>query len=168
MQRQMNADELEDFYHRVGAAIWHVQYLEDVLVSFLAMKIISPKRSAGQATAAEMDALLTQKRRLTLGPLIQACIGQNIITPALEPRFETFKTDRHWLVHRSLVESGDDLFNEAMREAVFRRIYSVQEEAIALKKLIAVDMEAWLAGQGLDVKRAAEQGEAAYRKLAGR
>ena len=52
MQRQMNADELEDFYHRVGAAIWHVQYLEDVLVSFLAMKIISPKRSAGQATAA--------------------------------------------------------------------------------------------------------------------
>jgi hypothetical protein len=71
----MNADELEDFYHRVGAAIWHVQYLEDVLVSFLAMKIISPKRSAGQATAAEMDALLAQRRRLTLGPLIQACIG---------------------------------------------------------------------------------------------
>src|SRR4051794_37833119 len=55
MQRQMNADEPEDFYKRVGAAIWHVQYLEDVLVSFLAIKIISPKRSAGQATAAEMD-----------------------------------------------------------------------------------------------------------------
>jgi len=164
----MNADELEDFYQRVGAAIWHVQYLEDVLVSFLAMKIIGPKRSAGQATAVEMDALLTQKRRLTLGPLIQACIGQNIITSALEPQLETFKTDRHWLVHRSLVECGDELFNDAKREAVFRRIYSVQEKAIALKKLIAVDMEAWLAGQGLDVKRAAERGGAAYRELAGR
>jgi hypothetical protein len=164
----MNVNELEDFYKRVGAAIWHVQYLEDVLVSFLAMKISGPKRSAERLTAAEMDALLAQRRRLTLGPLIQACIGQKIITPALEPRFETFKTDRHWLVHRSLVESGDHLYNEIMREAVFRRIFSVQEEAIALKKLITFDMEAWLAGQGLDVKRAAEQGEAAYRKLAGR
>ena len=163
----MNANELEDFYQRVGAAIWHVQYLEDVLVSFLAMKTISPRRSSGQATAAEMDALLAQKRRLTLGPLISACIGQNIITRALETRFGTFKTDRHWLVHRSLVESGDDLFNEAMRETVLRRILSVQEEAIVLKKLIAVEMEAWLVGQGLDVKRAAEHGEAAYRKLAG-
>lgn len=133
MQRQMNAAELEDFYERVGAAIWHVQYLEDVLVSFLVMKISSPKRSAGQATAAPVNALLAQKRRLTLGPLIQACIGQNIITPALEPRFETFRADRHWLVHHSLVESGDDLYKEAKRQAVFRRIYSVEEEAIALK-----------------------------------
>ena len=67
-----------------------------------------------------------------------------------------------------MVESGEDLYEQAKREAVLRRIYSVQEEAMALKKLIVIDMEAWLAGQGLDVERAAEQGEAAHRKLAGR
>jgi hypothetical protein len=168
MQRQMNADELDEFYRRVGAAIWHVQYLEDVLVSFLAMKILGPKRSGGQAiSAAETDALLTQKRRLTLGPLIQACIGQNIITPALEPQFETFKTDRHWLVHRSVVESGDDLYNDAARDAVFRRIFSVQEEAISLKKLIGADLETWLNAQGVDVEAAAKQGEDVLRKLKG-
>jgi hypothetical protein len=164
----MNADELDHFYRRVGAAIWHVQYLEDVLVSFLAMKILSPKRSGGQAiSAADMDALLAQKRRLTLGPLIKECIGQNIIAPALEPRFETFKTDRHWLVHRSMAESGDDLFNGSKRDAVFSRIFSVQQEATALKKLIGTALEAWLGAQGVDVKQAGEQGQAAYRKLTG-
>ena len=70
-------------------------------------------------------------------------------------------------MHRSLVESGDDLFNEAKREIVVQRIFSVQEEAIALKKLIAIDLEAWIRTQGADVKQAAEQGEAASRKLSG-
>ena len=79
-----------------------------------------------------------------------------------EPRFEAFKIDRHWLVHHPLVESGDDLFNEGKRESVFRRVYSIQEEAIALKRLIAVEFETWLARQGVNVKEAAEQGEAAY------
>jgi len=168
MQRQMNAEELDEFYRRVGAAIWHVQYLEDVLVSFLAMKLLGPKRSDGQAiSAAEMDALLTQKRKLTLGPLIQACIGQNIITPALEPRFEIFKTDRHWLVHRSVVESGDGLYNGEARDAVFSRIFSVQEEAISLKKLIGAGLETWLSAQGVDVDAAARQGEDVLRKLKG-
>lgn len=168
MQRQMNADELDEFYRRVGAAIWYVQYLEDVLVSFLAIKILGPKRSGGEAiSAAEMDALLAQKRRLTLGPLIQACIGQNIITPPLEPRFETFKADRHWLVHRSVVESGDDLYNDAARDAVFRHIFSVQEEAKSLEKLIGADLETWLNAQGVDVEAAAKQAEDVLRKLKG-
>jgi hypothetical protein len=164
----MNADALDEFYRRIGAAIWHVQYLEDLLVSFLATKILSPKRSSGHTIRAEeMEELLALKRRLTLGQLIQGCIGQGIITPSLQPRFEKFKTDRHWLVHRSVFESGDDLFNESKREAVLRRIYSVQEEAIALKKVIALDMQASLAALGVDIERATEQGEAAYRKLAG-
>jgi hypothetical protein len=168
MQRQMNADELDEFYRRVGAAIWHVQYLEDVMVSFLAMKILGQKRSGGQSiSGAEMDALLAQKRRLTLGPLIQSCIGQNIITPKLEPRFETFKTERHWLVHRSVVESGDDLYNDAARDAVFRRIFSIRDEAISLKKLIDADLESWLTAQRVDVEAAAKQGENVLRQLKG-
>jgi len=167
MQRRMNADELDHFYRRIGAAIWHVQYLEDVLVSFLAMKILTPERSSVQnITGAEIQELLAQKRKLTLGPLIQACQSQGIIAATVANRFETFKNDRHWLVHRSVVESGDDLFNEAKREIVFQRIFSVQEEAIALKQLIAIDLEAWLRTQGVDVKQAAEQGEAS-RKLSG-
>jgi hypothetical protein len=167
MQQEMDAAELNFFYTRVGAAMWHVQHLENVLVSFLVMKILSPRRVAGQDIAVEADALLIQKRKLTLGPLIQACIAQNIISNSLEGRFETFKTDRHWLVHRSLVESGDDLYNLIKREAVLRRIISVQEEAIALKKLIVAELEAWLASQGVDVPEAERQGEEAYRKLKG-
>src|ERR1035441_630098 len=39
MRRQINADELGDFYRLIGKAIWHVQHLEDVMVTFLAVKI---------------------------------------------------------------------------------------------------------------------------------
>jgi hypothetical protein len=168
MQRQMNADELDYFYSRVGAALWHVQYLEDVLVTFLVMKTLNPKRVGAQIiTDAVVDALRTQKRKLTLGPLIQACIAQGVIAPAQQARYDAFRTDRHWLVHRSLVESGDDLYNDSQREAVFRRILSVQEEAILLKKLAAADLESWLGAQGVDVRAAAKQGEEAFQKIKG-
>ena len=105
----MNADELADFYRRIGAALWHLQYLEDILVSFLVMKIIHERRCAGQTvTASEAQTLLADKRRITLGPLIEACSSRKIIRLEHQARFETFKIERHWLVHRSLVESGDD------------------------------------------------------------
>ena len=169
MQRPMNAGELDHFYRRAGAALWHVQYLEDVLVNFLTTKILQERRSVGQSVArADGEALLAQSRRkLTLGPLIQACIDKDIITSSLATRFEAFKIDRHWLVHRSLVENGDDLFNDSTREAVFNRILSVQEEAISLKKLIVAALETWLNAQGVDVKAAEKQGKDAFRKLSG-
>jgi len=164
----MNAEELDHFYRRIGAALWHVQYLEDVLVTFLVAKLLDQRRSSGNTfTQTDAETLLTQKRRVTLGPLIQACIGQNIIALPLQARFEVFKEDRHWLVHRSMVESGDDLYTDGDRDTVLRRIMTLQQEAIALKKLIVADFQSQMASRGVDVQAALRQGEESLRKLKG-
>ena len=164
----MNVDELDHFYRRIGAAIWHLQYLEDVLVNFLVAKIVDQRRSDGQTvTSADARVLLTQKRRMTLGPLIQACIEGNIIRLELQPRFEAFKQGRHWLVHRSMVEDGDHLYADADRDAVFSRIMSVQEEALSLKKFVFADFESWISAQGVDLNMAQDRAENALRKLKG-
>jgi hypothetical protein len=164
----MNAEELADFYRRIGAAVWHLQYLEDVLVSFLAMKIIHERRCAGQTiTAADAQNLLADKRRITLGPLMEACIKRKIIRPEHQTRFEAFKIERHWLVHRSMVESGDYLYDDVRRIVVFSRIAAIQQEAISLKGLVVNDCELWVARHGVDVAEATSAAEDAVRKLKG-
>ena len=164
----MNADELADFYRRIGAALWHLQCFEDVLVSFLAMKLIHELRCAGQTvTSSDAQTLLADKRRITVGPLIEACSSRKIIRPENRARFEAFKNERHWLVHRSMVESGDDLYDDATRESVLSRIAAVQEEAISLKGLAFRDCESWVAAHGVDLDAAQDQAECAMRKLRG-
>ena len=107
MRRQINMDELAEFYQRIGAALWYLQHLENALVQFLTMKIIHERRCAGQKVAVdEGDARMAENRKLTMGPLIDSCRSQRIIKPKLQARFDALKIERHWLVHRSLVESG--------------------------------------------------------------
>ncbi len=164
----MNAEELADFYRRIGSAIWHLQCLEDVLVNFLTVKIIHERRCARQTvTESDARALLAEKRRITLGPLIESCTSKKIIAPALQSRFEAYKLERHWLVHRSMVESGDDLYATDTRDAVFTRISALQEEAISLKKIAVRDLEAWMEAHGVDTDAAQNQAEEAIRKLQG-
>lgn len=168
LQRQVNAEELDYFYRTIGAAVWHVQYLEDVLVTYLVAALLDQRRSSGTAfTKADWETLLAQKRKMTLGMLIQACTAQKIIPLPLQQRFDLFKEDRHWLVHRSVVESGDDLYADAARNAVFHRVAMVQQEAINLKKLIDAEFEAWMAAHGVDPQAAQRDAEAALRKLKG-
>jgi len=164
----MNAEELADFYRRIGSAIWHLQCLEDVLVNFLTVKLIHERRCARQTiTESDARALLAEKRKVTLGPLIDECISKKIIAPALRPRFDAYKLERHWLVHRSMVECGDDLYASGTRDAVFTRISSLQEEAISLKKIIVRDLETWMEAHGVDTDAAQNQAEEAIRKLRG-
>jgi hypothetical protein len=168
VQRQMNAEELDFFYRRIGAALWHIQYLEDVLVTFLVAVLVDQRRSSGESVAQDdAEALLAQKRKVTLGPLIQTCISQKVIPLPLQARFDLFKEERHWLVHRSMVESGDELYSDAARDAVFRRIITVQQEAIALKKLVVSDFESWMSARGVDPQAAQRLAEESIRKLKG-
>jgi hypothetical protein len=144
--------ELADLYRRIGAALWHLQYLEDVLVSFLVMKIIHERRCAGRTvTASDAQTLFADKRRIALGPLIEACSSRKIIRPEHQARFEAFKNERHWLVHRSLVESGDELYDDATRNSVVSRIATIQQEASSLKGLVVSDFESWGAAHGVDL-----------------
>jgi hypothetical protein len=164
----MTADELAQFYSLIGGALWHIQYLEDALVKFLSVKLLHERRCAGTTvTLEEAQAFLSEKRRLTFGPLVESCGSRKVIRPEHQQRFEAFKHERHWLVHRSMVESGDHLYLEATRNAVFTRIDAICEESIDLKKLVVSDLEAWSAAHGVDLEAAQRQAEAAVRELKG-
>lgn len=161
-------DELGDFYRRIGAALWYVQHLENALVNFLTLKTIHERQCAGEPiSASEAYTLIADHRKYTLGPLIDSCRRRKIIKPELEARFEAFRTERHWLVHRSLVESGDDLYHAATRIAVFSRIAAVEEESSSLRDSIFEDLTSWSATHGVDMEAAHNQARDAIRKLKG-
>jgi hypothetical protein len=132
------------------------------------LKTIHECRWAGQTIAVgAADSLIADNRKITLGPLIDTCRSRKVIKSEHRARFETFKTERHWLVHRSLIESGDDLYHDATRAAVFRRISAIEEEASSLMDLISGDLVSWSATQGVDIEAAQNQAKGAIRKRKG-
>ena len=168
MRRQVTAAELADFYQRIGAAIWHVQYLEDALASFLTMKLSHQARCAGTVFGPQEAAdLLASKRRMTFGPLLESALSHKVVRRDHKTEFDTFKEERHWLVHRSMVENGDDLYLQSTRTGVLDRITRIQEEAIRLKKVVAADLEAWAVAHGVDARVVYEQAAEAILKLQG-
>jgi hypothetical protein len=168
LRRQMNEHELGDFYRRIGSAIWHFQYLEDILVNFLCLKTVHERRCSGEAVSMpDAQVLLAEKRKLTLGPLIESCISRKIISSENRARFDAFKVERHWLVHRSMIESGDDLYHETTRDAVFDRIAAIQEEARSLGSVMFQDLQSWVASHGVDLDTVNNQAANAIQKLKG-
>lgn len=164
---QINEIELADFYHQIGAALWHIQFLEDILVNFLVGKIIHEKRCAKKlVTTSDVEALFAEKRKLTLGPLIDTCASHRVIPQQAQARYAKFKKERHWLVHRSLVESGDDLYSTVARAAVFKRISTIREDTQSLKDQVVNDFEKWMAAHGVDVDEAGRNAEVELRRLA--
>ena len=168
MRRQVTADELAEFYQLIGAAIWHVQYLEDALATFLTMKLGHEARCAGSGFAPdEATTLLAARRRLTFGPLLESALSRKVVRRAHKPRFETFKEERHWLVHRSMVENSDDLYLESTRMRVFGRVALISDEAIDLKNIVVAELEAWAVAHGVDQQAVDEQAAEAIRGLKG-
>jgi hypothetical protein len=152
-------DELSDFYRRIGAALWHVQHLENALVQFVTMKEIYELRRAGKKVAADFawKLLADYRKKLTMGPLIERCKRRRIIKQEDAARYEAFRNERHWLVHRSLIDNGDDLYLEASRIAVFRRIQAIEHEASELRNAVANDLTAWAAAHGVNIGAAETQ-----------
>ena len=66
-----------------------------------------------------------------------------------------------------MIESGDDLYLEATRNAVFARIIAIQDEAQALGAIIIQNLQHWVTSHGIDLQAVNEQGEEALRKLKG-
>jgi hypothetical protein len=57
------------------------------------------------------------------------------------------------------------LYVAAARNAVFSRISAIEEEAISLKNIAAVDLEGWAAAHGVDMNAAQHQAEEKVRNL---
>jgi hypothetical protein len=65
------------------------------------------------------------------------------------------------------IESGDHLYTDATRNAVFSRITEIQEEVMVLKKIVVEDFESWAGAHGVNLSAAENQTGVALRKLKG-
>lgn len=151
MRRQINADELQYLYSRIGKAIWHLQYVESALVPFIIIKgIVKEPNSINKTVALDHERALN---KLTLGQLIGKAQQLDVLEEQLQNRLEKFNIERKWLVHNSIRESGDHLYTGKGRDNVFTRIEEFIEEAIALQKSIGELMVEYCVSKGMSERQ---------------
>ncbi len=147
-------------YGLIGKAVWNLQHLENVVVSFTAMKILQAKRAKGwKVTEGNMAKVIEKQRHQTLGLLIGTAKSHKTIPPSLASRFDVFLEERNWLIHRCVVDEYQSLRNEMEKQRLFRRIATFSEEAIALRNAIHNLFEQWFVDLGYDLGAVHAQAE---------
>jgi hypothetical protein len=152
MRRQLTAHELDALYLSVGRSIWHIQYLEDVLHTYLTLKI--EIREPGRVTAEEARELLAKHRRASLGTALGVAAKHEALKAELLTELRSLKDERDWLVHRSMHQDGDSLYTDEGRNAVFARLDALMEKTIRLKSQVLAATEAFCAGHGISSEQA--------------
>lgn len=153
--------DLEEIYTSIGKAVWHLQFLEDVLVTYVAMRL----RIKQPTTLEAGIQLLARERSKTLGTLFRDAQAGGLVAGDVEKAFRLLVDERNWLIHRSMHECNDALHRASERDAFLSRLSDLTDEAIRLKKLLYADATRWLADQGFDVAKAEALGEAQFRRL---
>lgn len=145
----MTPDELNDLYHAIGKAVWHLQYVEEGLSYLYLYKAKFKKASSVNEDEAEKALQSVQKK--TLGGLINEVIKKQVAPQDLAFRLERFNADRRWLIHKSLIEDGDSLYSQSGRGEVFARINNFIEDAIGLQKDIGKEIDEYCSSIGMKV-----------------
>jgi hypothetical protein len=141
--------------------VWHLQFLEDVLVTYVTMRL----RIKRPITLEEGMELLAKERKKTLGALFRDAQDGGLVHGDVAEAFRLLVDERNWLIHRSMHECSDGLYQTNQRAAFLQRLSNLTEEAISLKKLLYKDVTRWLSDQGFDVAKAESLGEAQCRRL---
>ena len=147
MRRQLTPEELDMLYRHVGRCIWHIQYLEDVLHTFLTMKV--EIREPGRLTEQEARSLLAKHRRASLGTALGAAEKHSALPNTLLAELRSLKEERDWLVHRSMNQDGESLYTDRGRDTVFSRLEVLMDRTVLLKGLLLAETEAVCAGHGI-------------------
>jgi hypothetical protein len=165
LKRQLTPEELEYFYHITGRAIWHLQYVEESLgFLFLYKKIFVNPRSV-EPDVAQTELKKVQKK--TLGQLVVEIEKNKLLPFELIERLRKFNKERKWLVHKSLIEDGDNLYNHDGRNDVFGKIEEFTKESILLQKVIGEEILNYCESVGVSKEWQEAQGEYELRKLKG-
>ena len=147
MRRQMNHEELDELYRGVGRCVWHLQYLEDVLHTLLALKV--DIRVPGRVSPEQATQLIAKHRRASLGTALGTADKHAALPADLLCKLRSLKEERDWLVHRSMHQDGDDLYTDAGRKLTFKRLEDLMENSLSLKGLIMAEVESFTAKHGV-------------------
>jgi hypothetical protein len=163
--RQIEPLELDVIYWLMGKALRELQYLEVTIANFLTLKL--DIRTRYRVPEEEAHRMLAKRLKNTLGEAIGFAREGKAIDQPLLTRLAALNQERHWLVHRSVAQNGDDLYEEAGRRAVMDRLEAFSREALALDKAMCAKVEKWSAAQGIDTAATSRAAEAQLDALRG-
>ena len=155
----MTPTDLQEVYASIGRAMRHLQFLEDVVVTYVTMRLRLKPVSLAVATD-----VLTEQRGQTLGTLLREAQTGGLVEGDVGDAFRLLVQERNWLIHRSMHECNDELHRDHEREAFFRRLSKLTDEAIRLRKDLYGDVARWCAAQGVDVAQAEALGIEQFRR----
>lgn len=165
MRRRISQDELSHLYHRLGKAVWHLQYVEEALGYLYIIKGVIVEPYSMSEKDAEQKLRKTQTD--TLGSLLKAIEKRNLIKEPLLTDLKNFNKVRRWLIHKSLIESGDDLYTDSGRKRTFDRIENFIKEAIRLQKQVSSETTSYCVSKGISEGWINAKTEHDIRKLRG-
>jgi hypothetical protein len=145
----VNPDDLQAVYAAIGRTLWHLQFLEDALVSSVTLRAnLRPGLKADDLAAA-----LASERKKTLGAVFKSASDAGLVVGSTAEALRLLIDERNWLVHRSMHEASDGVYQEASRTALLDRLSALTDHAIAVKNAIATELFAWCADHGMDMQR---------------
>ena len=142
-------EELQRLYAALGRALWHLQCVEDALNVLLTVKheIGGP----GLVTETEARALLTKRRRTTMGPSVKLARQTQLISDEELERLERLKTERDWVAHKVQYSAGDSILSPWGRLDLLRRLNQITSESQATLSVLVDEMRRFVGSTGNDV-----------------
>ena len=162
----ISEEELRAFFMLIGSGIWYLQHVENALATCIAVK--GEIKEIGAVNADAGESLLAKHKRNTLGTSIKNAKNMNVLSAELMDALDKFKSERDWLVHRSLDQDGDGLYLNSGRNALLNRLNEFTKEAKKLQKLIAKELEDFVVSKGVSREWICRQAKSDINKKRGR
>lgn len=150
-RKMITSEEITTLYGLVGRGIWHLQHVEQALVTLITIK--GELKERGATSREEGEWILEKHRRSTLGTSIRIAKEKDVLSPSILEALIAFKEERDWLVHRSVHENSDDLYLENKKSSLFVRINQFSERATVLQGLAEKELEDYVVSKGVSRER---------------
>ncbi len=150
-----NEDDVSELYRLIGRGVWHLQHLENVLASFILLKKLQKdKKSGTKISQSVLEAAQAKEREKTLGPLISSGKSEKCFPNELSEKFDSYLVERHWLIHKCVIEEFLALRNVNAKLALFTRIDNFANTSIHLQNELSSLFETWFTENGYNIDRA--------------
>ena len=150
LKLEMSSKVQDDLYWAIGKCVWHVQYLEDVLHSYLTLKIEIRERA--RVSKAEALQLLAKHRRATLGTALGIAEKHSALPAELVTDLRALKDERDWLVHRSMHQDSYKLKSKEGQKEFFGRLADFLEATVEIKARLFFETKAFCESHGISVE----------------
>jgi HEAT repeat protein len=143
----------------VGFAIWQLQELENTTARYVVVRLREVRgvgKERGEAISAEIE-------QLPLGPLLSQLLQAQVIQEELSDHLKKLLSERNWLVHRARRENRGVLSNEDHFLRLMARLQDIADDALALHKTLATEMEEYVVRSGVSRELIDRESERLFR-----